>query len=313
VYADLNKDMSSMEWAARNLLRRDWPTDNQNLHAKAREKLNALLAGMKQDDRKGEAERMVKNVLKSQQRDLVVRLLWQGDADLDLEVKEPIGTLCSFLQRQSPGGGVLLGDRSCDAPQESYVASKAFSGEYQITVRRVWGQILGGKAVLEIIQHQGTPDETRRRETIAFDRIHMANFTLENGTRTTAEYVPPVQPRTESRKAVALQSRTEVLNDLRALANGDHSHIDSGMKGTVVSAGGSAPSMDRVQGGMVYQTKLAPVAQTGVDVIAQVSLDADGGSMHVKLSPVFQGVQANSARVGMNNPIIPGVFEQDPQ
>jgi hypothetical protein len=79
--------------------------------------------------------------------------------------------------------------------------------------------------------------------------------------------------------------------------------------GTSVAA---APAV-RAEGGMLFQTKLAPVAQTGVDVIAQVSLEDGGNSMHVKLSPVFQGVQANGAKVGMNNPIIPGVFEQDPQ
>ncbi len=315
VYADLSKDVSSMEWAARNLLRRDWPSANQDLHGKAQDRLKQLMAGLQQDSRRGEAERMVKNVLKSQQRDLVIRLIWQGQADLDLEVKEPVGTVCSFLQRQSPGGGVLLGDRVGDAPQESYVAAKAFSGDYQITVRRVWGQILGSRAVLEIIQHQGTPEETHRRETIVFDRIHMASFTLDNGSRTTAEYVPPTPATSVAKKSAALPSGTEVLNDLRALASGDHSRMDSSMKGATSAAGNSVASVPtvRAEGGLMYQTKLAPVSQNGVDVIAQVSMDADGNSMHVKLSPVFQGVQANAAKVGMNNPIIPGVFEQDQQ
>ena len=133
-------------------------------------------------------------MLQSQQRDLVIQLKWQGEADLDIEVKEPVGTLCSFLQRQSPGGGVLLGDRVGDAPQESYVAAKAFSGDYQITVRRVWGRPLGGKAVVEITQHQGTPEETHRRETVVFDRIHMMNISLADGRRTSAEFVPSEPP-----------------------------------------------------------------------------------------------------------------------
>jgi tetratricopeptide (TPR) repeat protein len=315
VYADQTKDVSSMEWAARNLLRRDWPTANQDLHSKAQAKLKELLANLQQDSRRGEAERMVKNVLKSQQRDLVIRLIWQGEADLDLEIKEPVGTVCSFQQRQSPGGGVLLGDRIGDAPQESYVAAKAFRGDYQITVRRVWGHILGSKAVLEIIEHQGTPEETHRRDTIVFDRIHMTSFTLDKGSRTAAEYVPPAPATSVAKKAAAVPSGTDVLNDLRALANGDHSHLDSSMKGTTVAAGNpvSTVPVARAEGGLMYQTKLAPVAQTGVDVIAQVSMDASGNSMHVKLSPVFQGVQANAAKVGMNNPIIPGVFEQDQQ
>jgi len=313
VYADLGKDMNSMEWAARNLLRRDWPSDNKDLHGKAQDRLKTLLSGMQQDNRRGDAERMVSKVLKSQQRDLVIRLAWEGAADLDLEVKEPVGTLCSYLQRQSPGGGVLLGDRVGDAPQESYIAAKAFSGEYQITVRRVWGRTLGGKAVLEVIQHQGTPEETHHRETLVFDRIHMTSVTLDKGTRTTVEYVPPTPATSVAKQHPELPSGTQVLNDLRALANGDHSRLDSSMKGGTGSAGNSVAPVARAEGGVMFQTKLAPVAQTGVDVIAQVSLDTGSNSMHVKLVPVFQGVQANAAKIGMNNPILPGVFEQDQQ
>ena len=318
VYADNGKDVASMEWAARNILRRDWPADNQELHVKAQSKLRELLAGLQKDNRRGEAERMVQNVLQSQERDLTIVLKWQGEADLDLEVKEPVGTVCSFLQRQSPGGGVLLADRIGDAPQQSYVAAKAFSGDYQITVRRVWGRPLGGKAVLEIIQHQGTPEETHRRETLVFDRIHMASFDLADGRRTTAEFVPPTTP-TVSTKKKAVASSTNVLNDLRALADGDHTRIEAGMRGDRMTGGNSASPPQVVQaetrapGGLMYQTKVTPVAQTGVDVIAQVSMDSDGNSMRVKLSPVFQGVQAQNAKVGMNNPVIPGAFEPGQQ
>jgi hypothetical protein len=44
-----------------------------------------------------------------------------------------------------------------------------------------------------------------------------------------------------------------------------------------------------------------------------VSVDADGTNMRVKLSPVFQGVQAQTAKAGMNNPLLPGVFEPGQQ
>ena len=172
--------------------------------------------------------------------------------------------------------------------------------------------------MLEIIQHQGTPEETHRRETLVFDRIHMANFDLADGRRTTAEFVPPTAPTTSTKKQ-AVASTTNVLNDLRALADGDHTRIQAGMRGDRMTGGNTASATQVVQaeprapGGLMYQTKVTPVAQTGVDVIAQVSMDADGNSMRVKLSPVFQGVQAQNAKVGMNNPVIPGVFEPGQQ
>jgi hypothetical protein len=261
----------------------------------------------------------VNSALKSQQRDLIIRLVWQGEADLDLEVREPIGTLCSYLQRQSPGGGVLLGDRIGDVPQESYVAAKAFSGDYQITVRRVWGRPLGGKAVLEVIQHQGTPEETHRRETLVFDRIHLTSVNLTDGQRNMAEFVPAAPPSSPA-KHKTLAGRDQVLNDLRALADGDHTRIDSSMRGATTASGSTQPSANpfagaepRRDGGLMYQTRVTPVAQTGVDVIAQVSMDAGGSNMRVTLSPVFQGVQAQTAKAGMNNPLLPGVFEPGQQ
>jgi hypothetical protein len=222
------------------------------------------------------------------------------------------------MQRQTPGGGVLIGDRDGDSRQASYVASKAFSGDYRITLRRVWGRPLGGKAVVEIIQHQGTPDETHQRETVVFDRIHMMSFNLADGSRTTAEFVPAVPPASPA-KQKAIASSNQVLNDLRALADGDHTRIEAGMRTDHMSAGQTEATTpfvaagSRAEGGLIYQTKVTPIAQTGVDVIAQVSLDADGNNMHVKLLPVFQGVQAQTAKIGMNNPLIPGVFEPGQQ
>jgi hypothetical protein len=127
--------------------------------------------------------------------------------------------------------------------------------------------------------------------------------------------IPATAPSSPAKQKLA--SRDEVLNDLRALADGDHTRINASMRDSTAS--GSAQDakpfgMDsRRDGAVMYQTKVAPVAQTGVDVIAQVSMDAGGSNMRVKLSPVFQGVQAQSARAGMNNPILPGVFEPGQQ
>src|SRR5262249_40149321 len=108
-YAELAKDSQAMQWAAGEMLRKDWPTDNEGLHAKASSKLKELAQILDREKRRAEAERMVSAVDGLHARDLVITARWQGEADVDLEVKEPIGTLCSFQQRQTAGGGVLLG------------------------------------------------------------------------------------------------------------------------------------------------------------------------------------------------------------
>ena len=83
--------------------------------------------------------------------------------------------------------GTLIGNGLSkeDLTRVSYVAAQAFSGEFHITVRRLWGQPLGGKARLEIVQHQGTPKESRQIETVQVDgKAATFKLTLADGRRT---------------------------------------------------------------------------------------------------------------------------------
>src|SRR5262249_6139321 len=138
-----------------------------------------------------EVAKMKELLDKQGQRDLIIQLIWQGDADLDLEVKEPIGTVCNFTQRQSSGGGTLMGDSLTQQHGETYTAAQAFPGEYRITVNRIWGKPVGSKATLKIIEHQGTPQQKVRQETIVFDRSHTLKVELKEGRRTALAQVSP--------------------------------------------------------------------------------------------------------------------------
>ena len=139
------------------------------------------------------------------QRDLVINLTWDTGnepADLELEVKEPTGTVCSMQQKQTPGGGILMGTSLLEMSKASYMAAQAFSGEYEIKVRRLFGQPLGGRARLTIIQHLGTPQETQRLEIIRLDGTAQVKFQLGSGRRTELATVAP-----------ALQKRAETKDD----------------------------------------------------------------------------------------------------
>src|SRR5207237_6979219 len=117
-----------------------------------------------------------------------------GPADLEMEIKEPGGSVCSSRLKMSPGGGTLVGNglSKDDLTRVSYVAAQAFSGEFQISVRRLWGQPLGGKVRLEIVQHQGTAKESRRIETLRVDgAAAYLTVKLADGRRTTVAVLPP--------------------------------------------------------------------------------------------------------------------------
>src|SRR5262249_55560756 len=138
---------------------------NDQLHSQAVEEVKALSRSLEGGDSKDAVAKLLAAVTKQRQRDLVIRLSWDGDTDLDLKVKEPNGSVCSCLNRQTIGGGTLVGD-TLAAKSEVYYAAQAFTGEYEVTVDRVWGQPVGGKCKLEVIQHQGTPQQTTHLVTL---------------------------------------------------------------------------------------------------------------------------------------------------
>ena len=117
----------------------------------------ATLAELKVKKRFDEAKAYEAELRKALERDCVIIVRWTGDADVDLLVEEPPGTVCSFRNPRTTAGGVLLGDsisRANDVASpgktEIYVCPKAFAGNYRMLIKKVWG-----KRVTTVFPRQG--------------------------------------------------------------------------------------------------------------------------------------------------------------
>ena len=317
LYAELAEDPKSMEWAAGNLLKQDWPMDNKKIQARAAQKLDALVKKLeKKPERKQEAEKLLQTVAGRRERDLVIKLAWKGEADLDLKVTEPTASVCWALNRQSIGGGVLIGDTLADTNSESYLAAQAYSGEYKIEVERVWGKPVAETAQVRIIAHQGTKDESDQVVTVDLKNPKPIKFLLEDGRRTEAAYVPPPSAQQQMDEAVAPQNSDQVLFQLRDLSTHEITGIQLSNANRGASVGGTpmgdnsparqaAPSKDdRV----LYQTRVASFMKDSLDVTAQAVLSADRRSLRLSVQPVYTPTPANRPITTpvVNNPIIPG-------
>jgi len=138
-YAERDKDVKSMEWAASRLLSQDWPVDNPLMHLKAQTRVTALAQTLEREQRVPDADRLRSALQVLKRRDLVIHLSWESSpepADLELIVKEPTGSLCSYDQKQTAGGGMLLTGDLKNGNKVSYVAAEAFPGPTGFTVRR---------------------------------------------------------------------------------------------------------------------------------------------------------------------------------
>ena len=159
------KDQEGIRWACEHILSQAWPEKQKFVFDKAIRSAKAALYDLERAGDKVAAAEMTDALNEALSRDCIVRVSWTGDADVDLLVQEPSGTVCSLRNKRTTGGGVMLGDsipnpseQSEDGMSETYVCPKGFSGEYQVLVRRIYGDVAAGKVNVEIVTNLTTDE-----------------------------------------------------------------------------------------------------------------------------------------------------------
>jgi tetratricopeptide (TPR) repeat protein len=304
-------DAGASAWAAGNLLTRDWTSDTAEYHLLAREHLKEQMAKFVAQNKKTDVQKVQAVLDNEKRRDLVVELLWSGPADLDLKVREPIGTRCSSTEPRTPGGGVLLCDdftQKEDNRSETYTASEAYNGAYEIAVERVWGRPLGEKATVKVVRHQGTPEQTIELHTLTFSKDNPAPkiaVSLEGGRRKSLASVPPAGVVPDAGRKP--EREQEVMNKLWAMTSGNSTA--SGMKGGIGSvnhpSGAAMENTDSPLVGLTCQASVGSIAPGGLEMRQETIMSRDGKSVQVRMAPVFNpGSAGPPAKVKLE--FIPG-------
>jgi hypothetical protein len=315
-YAESGKDAKSMEWAVGKLVSQDWPVDNLAIQAGAHKRLESLASTLTKEKRGAEAANLKTALQRLDQRDLIVRLIWDNatatnPSELQMQIKEPSGSVCNLEQKQTPGGGIMIGYNLTDKePNSHYVAAQALNGDYEITVERVYGQVLGNRARLEIIQNAGTEQQTRRLEIVRLDQKNTPiKVTLKNGRRT--ELATVSSAAAVRHKPVSAQAKNNAFNELRAVANPSY----YGAIGPRGGAGTNMPSVPSVAEMASRDSKNkapTPVAQNsinpvgGVPMTAQLRMSSDQRSLDMVIRPFFNSIGGGSSRPGVNLSTVPG-------
>ena len=150
-------------WAAAGVLRTAWAPREESLRKTAdllaADAVRALrAAGDPAEVAAAEAELAGARVV-----DLDVTVEWLGDADLDLAVTEPPGTVCSRREHRTAGGGIFLHDGfgpDADAAYERYVCPRGYAGTYLLELAVILGEPAGGRATVTLTRGRGLPHET---------------------------------------------------------------------------------------------------------------------------------------------------------
>ncbi|HET6884120.1 MAG TPA: VWA domain-containing protein, partial [Pirellulales bacterium] len=300
-------DLEGIEWATLGILSLPWPSQQSQVWDNGWQAAQALLERLRSENRKTEANDYKKKMDEAMTRDLVVVLSWSGEADVDLLVEEPAGSVCSFRIPRTLSGGIMLGDTvarskkeelKAESAQEAYVLPKGFNGDYRILVRRVWGKVTANKVTVDVIWHYWTKKE--RKQTMQIDLSGgeaVCVVPLEDGRRT--EPLEQQQLANAVANQVAFQWFWYALNQQR-LANpgnqvdvnrqinsqSDYSAVDSMSKSRAKQPGG--PGLNRVnpffvRGAAGYQPVISSFPQ-GAQMFTNAVVSAD--RRYVRVSPV---------------------------
>jgi tetratricopeptide (TPR) repeat protein len=185
-------DLAGIQWATAGVLSQAWPKNEASIEKTARQLANATLARLEKEGRSTELASFRSKLGEATERDCVVLVSWTGDADVDFEVEEPSGSVCSPTQPRSVAGGVSLGDAYASGTDdaspvlsEAYVCPQAFAGKYRVRIHRVWGEVTAGKVTVDVFCHQGSDQvQHERRQLELTGKDALVVFDLDKGRRT---------------------------------------------------------------------------------------------------------------------------------
>jgi len=183
-------DIDGIKWATIGIFGQEWP-DHPEIVKQAKFASQAIKASLqKSGDTEGLAE-YKSRLEQAAERDCYIKVSWTGDADLDLYIEEPGGTVCSRLMPRTTGGGVALGDKFTPKAglsgqvAEEYVLPKGFAGDYRLIIKRVWGKVTSGKVTVAIHNHFRSDTEASMTKQVNIDNEGtIVLFALDRGRRT---------------------------------------------------------------------------------------------------------------------------------
>jgi len=287
-------DLEGIQWATLGILSRAWTNDQVEVWKRGLYAAYDTLDTLRAQKRTREAKQFEAALDQAVIRDCVARISWNGNADLDLLVEEPSGTVCSLRNPRSTAGGVMLGDTfshvgrdGSEGYQEIYACPKGFPGTYRILVRRVWGKVTGGKVKVEVYAHYRSKNQRSVRKSVSLkDDQALVVFDLKDGRRKESLKQHQVANAAGVQMAVGRQILAQQLAaaaDPQAAASLALSRQRQG------NNNGFAPFPFLRAGAVGYQ----PVIQTlpeGANMMATAVISADRRYVRISPQPTFSGI-----------------------
>jgi hypothetical protein len=300
--------LPGIQWATTGILSQAWSADQAEIWKNGLFTARATLEKLRAEKRTAEAAAYEKVLNEAVRRDIVVRVKWTGEADIDVSVEEPNGAVCSLRNPRSAGGGVMLGDASAqighELPEgcsEVYVCPKGFDGAYRLAIRRIWGKPTAGKVSVEVLTHFRSEQGKRIQKSVTLEKDEaLVVFDLSGGRRT--EPVPQEKAAVAAAAQLAIhqQVHRQVLGQQLAAAADPRAMADflqdragpsgGGFGGGQVFAGGQVPFAFMRGGAVGYQPIIITLPE-GANLMATAVISADRRYVRITCVPLFSSIK----------------------
>src|SRR5205085_1492251 len=84
-------DVDAVQWASLGILSQAWPSDKKNIVQDAERAAGAIVEQLKAEERYEELKKFESQLAEARKRDVIVKVTWTGDADVDVIIEEPSG------------------------------------------------------------------------------------------------------------------------------------------------------------------------------------------------------------------------------
>lgn len=271
------KDYTAVQWAVEGVLTHAWTKDRKKRQLAAEDAAEDTQRELIKAGRAKEANELKAAVVEANRRDLVLRLEWSGDGDLDLEIEEPLSSTCSLKNPISAGGGVHVHDGYGPKREncfEEYVCVKGLSGDYRAKIHLISGNVVGKTCRLTIVRYKGSSEEIIRRLDVPLDKTtKTVRLSLHEGRRKelgsgqTSEKTPTGQR----------MSRQQVLASVRR----------GGMAKAPPRAGNAGGLPVGAFTGAIGFQPIIGIIPEGISLTATAIVSADRRYVRINLNPQF--------------------------
>ncbi len=282
-------DVDGIRWAVVGIVSQAWDQKEKYIWDNAIDIAQAKYDELVKDGKKPEADNFIGAVTEALQRDLLIEVVYTGDAQVDLMVEEPAGTICSFRAPRTTSGGVLVSNQ-LDGPikgarSEVYVCPEGFNGRYRARIRRVFGEPNGGQVKVTVIKNfRGEKSVVETKLVPVDDKDAMVVVDLESGRRVDSLQEHQVIAAARQHEAIGQQVLMQQLGNVASNPNSDDFNFARrrNMIGQPFGRGGR-------NGALGFQPVITTLPE-GTNMTVNAVISADRRYVRIGAAPTFSAI-----------------------